>query len=386
MNNMASRELRLKEQARRLGFDLVGIARATPADGFARLQDWLARGFAGEMLYMHRHAEARRHPAAVLAEVRSVVMVGMSYKPQASISESGVPRSGADGGLRGRVARYAQGDDYHGVLRERLNALLRWLRDEVPESKGRGVVDTAPLLERDFARRAGLGWFGKNTMLIDKRLGSYFFLGALLLDLDLTPDAPHEASHCGTCTACLDACPTEAFAGPGLLDSRRCVSYLTIELRGPIAEGLRAGVGNWVFGCDVCQEVCPWNRKAPPGREPALQPRDDLQTLELCELLCVSEAEYRGRFRGTAVLRAQRGGLLRNAAIVLGNRGDRAALPALGRALDDPDALVREAARWAIERIAGPGIGSDEAAGAAGKPFNGPAGHPAGEGCGNGLK
>ena len=203
------------------------------------------------------------------------------------------------------------------------------MQQEVPGCRGRGVVDTAPLLERDFARRAGLGWFGKNTMLINKRLGSYFFLGALLLDLELRPDPAHETIHCGTCTACLDACPTQAFRGPGLLDARRCISYLTIELRVPIPEELRSSMTEWVFGCDICQEVCPWNRKAPVSAEPSFQPRADLRSLDLIELLGLSEEEFRRRFRGTALTRTKRRGLLRNAALALGNQGNPAALPAL---------------------------------------------------------
>jgi epoxyqueuosine reductase len=237
------------------------------------------------------------------------------------------------------------------VLRQRLDQLLAWVQDEVPGCRGRGVVDSAPLLERDFARRAGLGWFGKNTMLINKRLGSYFFLAALLLDVELLPDPVHETAHCGTCTACLDACPTQAFLEPALLDARRCISYLTIELRAPIPEELRAPMGEWVFGCDICQEVCPWNRKAPAATEPAFRPREDLLSLDLIELLGHSEEEFRRRFRGTALTRAKRRGLLRNAAIALGNQGNPAALPALQRALDDPEPLVREAAQWAMERI-----------------------------------
>ncbi len=223
---VAPLEARIKQRALELGFALAGIAPATPADGFAHLADWLARGFAGEMTYMERHGAARRHPAAVLPTVRSVVMVAMNY---------GSPPSAEPAGLHGRVARYAGGADYHDVLRGKLNELLAWVQTEVPGTQGRGVVDTAPLLERDFARRAGLGWFGKNTMLIHKRLGSYTLLGALLLDRALTADAPFETSHCGTCTRCLDACPTDAFTGPFQLDARRCISYLTIELRGAIA-------------------------------------------------------------------------------------------------------------------------------------------------------
>ncbi len=338
-----SLETRLKRHARVIGFDLVGVAPAAPADGFDRLCDWLGRGFAGEMDYMRRRAEARRHPDFVLPDVRSVVMLGLNYYP-ACEEELG------DRG-RGRVARYARGADYHDVLRERLNLLLAWLRSERPDCRGRGVVDTAPLLERDFARRAGLGWFGKNTMLLNKRLGSYFFLAALLVDVELRPDAPFEANHCGACTACLDACPTGAFVGPGVLDARRCISYLTIELKGAAPTDLRHGLGDWVFGCDVCQEVCPWNRRAPAATDAALRPRPELESLDLIELLGLSDEEFRRRFRGTALMRSKRRGLLRNAALVLGNIGDARALPALRRALDDAEPLVREAARWAIAAI-----------------------------------
>lgn len=340
---MTSLEDRLKQQARALGFELAGIAPATESDGFDRLHDWLTRGFAGTMEYMERHGDARRHPASILPEVRSVIMVAMNYRPTDDETLKCMPR--------GRISRYARGADYHDVLRDRLNRLLDWLRQDRPDCLGRGVVDTAPLLERDFARRAGLGWFGKNTMLLNKRLGSYFFIGALLTNLELACDPPHTAAHCGTCTACLDACPTNAFVAPGLLDARRCISYLSIEHRGDIPEELRSGIGDWIFGCDVCQEVCPWNRKAPAGDEPLFQGSPDLEKVDLIELLGWSEEAFRRRFRGTALLRTKRRGLLRNAALVLGNTGDADALPALGRALDDPEPIVREAARWAIEQI-----------------------------------
>jgi len=365
MNCMANLELTIKEQAHALGFELAGIAPATPADCFERLRDWLDRGFAGEMEYMHRHVDARRKPSSILPEVRSVVMVGMNYAPGVSgqgpgVSEKSNNRPAASSLTpdnlpltTARVARYAHGADYHDVMRQRLKQLLAWVQLAAPGCRGRGVVDTAPLLERDFARRAGLGWFGKNTMLIHKRLGSYFFLGALLLDLELTPDPPHLASHCGSCTACLDACPTNAFAGPGWLDSRRCISYLTIELRGPVPTELRSHMGDWLFGCDICQEVCPWNRKAPPGGEPLLTPRPELESLDPIELLSLSEEEFPRRFRGTALLRPRRSGLLRNAALFLGNQRNPAALPALERALTDADPVVREAAEWAIAEIRG---------------------------------
>jgi epoxyqueuosine reductase len=339
---------RIKSQAQAEGFALSGIARAAETDGFARLQEWLARGYAGEMAYMERYAAARRHPSAVLPDVRSVVMVGMEYQNSVNRGQRTETRSPpAAAGGQGKVARYAAGPDYHDILRERLNRLLAWIQSEFPGVHGRGVVDTAPLLERDFARRAGLGWIGKNTMLINKHQGSYLFLGALLLDLELDPDPPHVADHCGTCTACLDACPTDAFAGPGWLDARKCISYLTIELRTPVPAELRPGMGDWLFGCDVCQEVCPWNRK--DASEPEL--------VDATELLSISETEFRERYRGTALDRTKRRGLVRNAALVLGNIGDAKALPALQRALDDPEPMVRDAAAWAIHQIEGSATG-----------------------------
>lgn len=352
---MRTPEAGLKQRANELGFGLVGIARAAEADGFPRLQEWLSRGYAGEMGYMHRHADARRHPSSVLPEVRSVVMVGMEYgngglddgigtdvsrTPSQAIGDWKSPAAGPNGVL-GMISRYARGPDYHDVLRQQLKRLLEWVREGFPDCRGRAVVDTAPLLERDFARRAGLGWIGKNTMLINKHRGSYFFLGGLLLDIELQPDEPHAADHCGVCTACLEACPTEAFVGPGWLDARKCISYLTIELRSPMPTELRRGVGDWIFGCDVCQEVCPWNRK--DETEP--------ERIDAVEALTITEEEFRKRFGTKALARARRRGLARNAAIVLGNSGDPSNLPVLHKALDDPEELVRDAAAWAIARI-----------------------------------
>jgi epoxyqueuosine reductase len=326
--------------ARAAGFALVGIAPATPADGFSRLQEWLSRGYAGEMNYMSRHAAARQHPSSILPAVRSVIMVAMDYSETGDHEWQRKP-SEAERANQSKIARYAAGTDYHEVMWHRLDKLLAALQCEVPHCRGRGVVDTAPLLERDFARRAGLGWIGKNTMLINPQRGSYFFLGALLTDLDLKPDAPHEIDHCGSCTACLEACPTQAFAGPGWLDARRCISYLTIELRGPIPESSRPGIGDWLFGCDVCQEVCPWNRDS------SLAP----QPLDAREVLAMDDHSYRRRFGDTAMTRAKRSGLRRNAALVLGNCGDGTTVEALQAAVLDPDPDVAEAASWALSRI-----------------------------------
>jgi epoxyqueuosine reductase len=276
---------------------------------------------------------------------------------------------GPGGEVSGRVAKYAHGPDYHRFIWERLNELSAWLMTEVPGSYAHGTCDSAPLLERDFARRAGLGWFGKNTMLIHKRRGSFFFLAGLLTSVELPTDEPHTASHCGTCTACLDACPTQAFPEPGVLDATKCISYLTIELRGAIQLGLREPMGNWLFGCDVCQDVCPWNREKSPspllvrptrergeGEVPGVRgnlfpTNPDLAALDPIELLGLSKRDFERRFATTSLLRTRRAGLLRNAAIVLGNVGDERALPALERAMADADEVIAEAASWAIERI-----------------------------------
>ena len=327
-------EDRIKAEAKAHGFSLVGIAPATAADGFGRFCDWLDRGFAGEMDYLQEHRENRRHPAAVLEEVRSVVMLGMEYGGENS----------------GGVAKYAQHRDYHPFLWKKLNAMRDWLAVEVPGSVSHGATDSAPLLERDFARRAGLGWFGKNTMLINKHRGSFFIIAAFLTSLDLQPDAPHMASHCGTCTACLDACPTQAFPEPGILDARKCISYLTIELRGAIPLELREGVGDWLFGCDVCQDVCPWNRDS-PNENPAFPTDPALILLNPIEILSLTKRQFLKRFEKTSIGRTRRTGLLRNAAIVLGNTGDEQAIPALKQASQDTDPVIAEAARWALQRI-----------------------------------
>jgi epoxyqueuosine reductase len=330
----------LKDEARRLGFDLVGIAPAVTPAGIHEFLDWLQRGYAGDMQYLERREAAYHHPRHVLDGARSVVMLGINYNPQKNNSDlkascdepggeelsSAADRSSRDrrptGTISARVARYAQGcADYHDVIRGKLCQLADYLRRESPGCKARGIVDTAPLLERDFARAAGLGWFGKNTMLINKQIGSWFFLAGLLVDIELEYDAPHASSHCGTCTRCLDACPTGAFVAPYILDARRCIAYLTIEHRGPIPDELHTGIGDWLFGCDICQEVCPWNSKAPVTREPAFQPQADLQSLDAADLLTLAEDEFCVRFGQTALARTGHAGLVRNAAIVLANSG-----------------------------------------------------------------
>jgi epoxyqueuosine reductase len=326
--------LAFKAEARRLGFDLVGVAPAVTPTGIHQFLDWLERGYAGQMAYLERREDAYQHPRHVLDGVRSVVLLGINYNTQEPArrgtgqceeTSTGHPTAnqGAPGpAIPARIACYALGQrDYHDVIREKLQALAGFLRREAPGSRARGIVDTAPLLERDFARLAGLGWFGKNTMLINKHLGSWFFLAGLLVDVELEIDAPHAASHCGTCTRCLDACPTDAFVAPYVLDARRCISYLTIEHRGPIPDEFHAPMGDWLFGCDICQEVCPWNRKAPVSNEPAFQPQPALQSADAAKLLKLTEAEFHEQFGHTALARTGRAGLVRNAAIVAANAG-----------------------------------------------------------------
>jgi epoxyqueuosine reductase len=242
------------------------------------------------------------------------------------------------------------------LIRARLHALADFLEERSPGAKTRGVVDTAPLLEREFAQLAGLGWIGKNTLLLNQSAGSYFFLAAILTDIELTYDEAHATDHCGSCTACLDACPTEAFPEAYVLDASRCISYLTIEHRGPIPNELREGVGDWLFGCDVCQDVCPWNRGKTTHPLLELRPIESLDPADCITLFDLSEDEFRQRFHETPLWRAHRRGLLRNAAIVLGNRSDRTATNTLAKGLNDHEALVRGASAWALGRL-----NSDEA-------------------------
>ena len=339
----------VKESAVRAGFDLVGIAPAISAPGFHHLTDWLKQGFAGEMQYLSRRHAAYEHPQHVMPQVRSVIMLAINYHSPAISPLSDVHSANQH---PARIARYAQGTvDYHDLLKGKLKVVAEEIHQLQPGCRTRGVVDTAPLLERDFARLAGLGWFGKNTMLINKRAGSWLLLAALLTDLDLEPDASHETSHCGTCTRCLDVCPTNAFTAPYVLDAQRCISYLTIELRGSIPEPLREGVGDWLFGCDLCQDVCPWNRKAPATREPAFAPQPDLCPADALAILTMSKDEFRQRYQQTPLARPGWDGLRRNAAIVLGNSRDPNVIPALLEHQFDASPVIREAVAWALERL-----------------------------------
>ena len=332
----------IRAQAYGLGFDLVGITTLGAVDTAPHFDRWLDRGYAGDMHYLPKWAHKRRDSRLPYDGVRSAIVVAMDY-----------------GGREpsGPVARYARGDDYHDVLDAKLRELHAWLRTELGRDvRARAYVDTGPLLERDLARRAGLGWFGKNTNLINPALGSFFFLGALLVELELSADEPFAADHCGTCTRCIDACPTHAIVEPRVLDATRCISYLTIEAKGKIPSALREPIGELLYGCDICQDVCPWNEKfarALPRGSP-FAPRKalagkDARTLAR-ELLAMTQEEFSENFRGSPMKRAKLRGLKRNAAVVLGNVGTADDADVLTRALDDEDSLVREHAAWALDR------------------------------------
>jgi len=356
-----ARAAAVKAEARAAGFDLCGIATAEP---FARegraLTDWVARGYHGEMAYMARNAPRSPAPATVVPEVRSLVVVGLYYGDAVPAAHTGPAaetageRDGAGPGRpRGRISRYAHGDDYHLVMEPRLRRLAEWLRRRGARS-ARYYVDTGPVIDRAAARRAGIGWFGKNTMIITKRTyGSWVFLGEILTDLEIAPDGEADGD-CGQCRLCLDACPTGAIVAPYTVDARRCISYLTIEHRGVIPRDLRPQIGDHIFGCDICQTVCPHNVRTAAARHPELAPRPETGPRpELIPLLNITDAEFRRRFRGSPVKRTKRRGLRRNVAVALGNARDPAAVPALAEALADADPLVRAHAAWALGRISG---------------------------------
>jgi epoxyqueuosine reductase len=380
----------IAERARALGFELCGVARAEKFPELARAEEWFAQGFAGEMKYL---GDARRSdPARVLASARSVIVCGMNYN-------SGLPRSiefeGESGegcgveedGARGWISRYAWGDDYHDVLRNRLNALVAEVRGRFGDGfEMLAYADTGPLQERIFAKHAGIGWIGKNTLVLNQQMGSWFFLGVVLTTLELTPSlegvGSPPADLCGSCTRCIDACPTDALIAPYEMDARRCITYLTIEHRGAIPMEFRDAIGDLVYGCDICQDVCPWNRRAPTTSVGEFQPRafgdarsaaadiakqdgakqdggiDSLFRPSLTALAGLSEDEYKAAFRGSAIKRTKHRGIVRNACIALGNsRFERGAPPhqeavaVLQRLSASNDPVISESALWALSRI-----------------------------------
>ncbi|MDQ3555874.1 MAG: tRNA epoxyqueuosine(34) reductase QueG [Gemmatimonadota bacterium] len=349
----AALSARIRSRALALGFDTVGIAPLGPSAHADAYRRWVEAGCAGEMHYLARPDAAgkRADPALLVPGARSAVVVTRGY---AAGEEEGVEQDPE----RGVFARYARGDDYHELLKERLMELQRWTTEALHPVRGRAYVDTGAVLERELAARAGLGWFGRNTMLIQPRRGSYHFLGVLLLDVELESDAPFERDHCGRCTRCLDGCPTGALlgrdeSGAPRMDARRCISYLTIELRGPIPRPLRPLIGNRIYGCDICQEVCPHNHPkfVQITSEEAFWPRRGVHGERLIELMGMDQAEFSRRFKNSPVKRTKRRGLLRNVAVALGNWGSPEAVPVLTRALCDAEPLIRGHAAWALGRI-----------------------------------
>ena len=354
---------RIRDRALELGFDALGFAaaeRAAHADGF---HAWLAAARHGNMQWLARNPERRCDPRLVLSGAHTLILAGFSYQVQDP------PPALWNDPMRGRIARYAWGLDYHNQLEPKLKALCAWIGTETtPGANARYYVDTGPVLEREWAARAGLGFIGKNTLLIRPGLGSYLFLGAILTDIEIEPDPgaidqgatlpaaaqPERArtGTCGACRRCLDACPTHAFPAAYILDSRLCISYLTIELRDAIPEPLRHKMGNWVYGCDECQSVCPWVRQYSPMREHAFLRADpEIMAPSLPDLMALDEDGFRRRFRGTPMKRTKRSGLLRNAAVALGNSKQKEAIPVLERATRDQDPLIREHAEWGLRQL-----------------------------------
>jgi len=348
LNDSLSRRLahELRQRAREEGFDGVGVARASRLDRDGQaLQAWLAQDRHAAMAWLAREPDKRADPRRLLPGCRSVVVLAMNYFP--GHEAAAVPHG------RAPVALYARGRDYHKVIGKKLKRLETWL-GTATGSAVRSFVDTGPVLERAWAERAGLGWIGKNSCLLNRESGSWMLLAEILTTAELEPDPGPSSDFCGTCTACIEACPTDAIVAPAVVDSTRCISYWTIEHRGPIPENVRPGLGEWIFGCDLCQDVCPWNHKSsvtvPPGR---FENREDLRGLDPGEVLAMDEATFRARYSGTSLMRAKWQGMRRNACVVLGNRRDDAALPVLRQALTDSDPVVQSHAEWAVRRIEG---------------------------------
>lgn len=333
---------RIKDKARQLGFSLAGVTLPDPPPHYSTFEHWLAQGLHGSMNYLATEkARARRaDPREILPECKSILVLATAYP-----SPSG--RGQGEGEIQ--VASYARGEDYHNILPARMAELVRFIEEQVARPiKNRYYTDTGPILERDLAQRAGIGWIGKNSCLINPKQGSYFFISEIFLDLDLEPDSPFVTDHCGTCSRCISACPTDCILPNRTLDATRCISYLTIELKDDIPVELRKKIGNWVFGCDICQMVCPWNRFAPEG-DSAFSDDEPLPS-PTGELTLIPQA-FNQRFKRTPVSRAKRRGYLRNVAVTLGNTADTHALPVLQNALNDDEPMIRTHAQWAIEQI-----------------------------------
>ena len=344
----------IRAKALELGFDAVGFAKAElVAEAQDNLRAFIAQGLHGEMGWMPEKADRRADPKVLWPEARTVVVLGLNYGPEVNPLEEE---------SEARISVYARHRDYHDVLKKRLKALGRWIAD-THKTEVKVFVDTAPVMEKPLAQAGGIGWQGKHTNLVSRDLGSWLFLGEIFLALDLPADAA-ESDHCGECRRCLDACPTQAFTAPYRIDARRCISYLTIEHKGPIPRELRPLIGNRIYGCDDCLAVCPWNKFAKAASAPELRPRADLAAPDLVELTGLGDAEFRQLFSGSPIKRIGRDRFLRNVLIAAGNNRDSGLIPAVERCLADPSPLVRGAAVWALQRLLDPAAFKDRAAAA----------------------
>jgi epoxyqueuosine reductase len=347
----------VRQRARELGFDDCHFTAATPPDHAAEFQNWIAQNQHGEMQYLQRNAHKRVDPQQVLPGAKSLIVLAVAYTNACSVlrvpsrTQSDREQHATRNTQHGVIARYARYKDYHDILAERLKQLTDFVNSMAEGARSLWYVDTGPLLERDLAQRAGLGFVGKHTNLISRTLGNWIFISEIITTVAFEPDAP-EKNRCGTCTRCITACPTAAITAPFQLDARRCISYLTIELKGAIPVEFRSAIGNRIYGCDDCLAACPWNKFAREGSLMKTHARPDLALPDLLELLALDDAGFKARFAGTPILRTKRRGLLRNVCVALGNVGDETALPALHKAAEDPEPLIAEHARWAIEQIA----------------------------------
>lgn len=345
---MSTLTQQIYQRANELGFELVGITPAAQSETIERYRQWIENGYAGQMGYLKRHLPLKTDVRQLLAEAKSVISLAINYYTLDP------PKALAEDPARGQISRYAWGDDYHDVIRQRLSELIGFIKQTAEtELKTRVCVDTAPIIEREYAQKAGLGWIGKHTNLIHWRSGSWYFLAEVLIDIALEADTPSVRGSCGTCTRCIEACPTDAIIEPNVLDSRLCISYLTIELKDAIPKALRPKIGNLIFGCDICQEVCPWNSKAVSTDEPAFQPRAGNFAPKLLALIGITQQEFSRKFKGSPIKRTKRRGFLRNVLVAIGNWGDRRAVPALKDALTDDEPLVRSHAAWALGKVGG---------------------------------
>jgi epoxyqueuosine reductase len=342
MANISALSACIREEALKLGFFKMGISSARPLSDEGHFTDWLKCGLHGEMRYLERQAIKRRDPGLVLSNVRSILVFALNYYSGYELN---------DAPLKGKISRYAWGDDYHSIVKNRLEKLLEFIRSCEPLARGLCYVDTGPVMEKIWGAQSALGWMGKHTNLITRDCGSWYFIGIILLDIELEYDSK-EKDFCGSCRRCLRACPTGAIVHPYVLDARRCISYLTIELRGPIPRHLRPSIGNRIYGCDDCQEVCPWNRFAIRTPEKGFYPREGNWLPDLVPLVRISAREFKNRFENSPILRAARDGFVRNVVIALGNSGKEDAVPAIEEAFCDASPLVRAHAAWALGQFA----------------------------------